>query len=234
LPDTIAGALLAPMHGYVAVTGLVEGLAWAALRHGAEVESGHPIRAIDRSDNGWTLTADDGASWTADWVVVAAGSWTGEISGLPRPVPAVRPIRGQLVRLKWRNAPLRYVLWGNDCYVVPWQDGTLLVGATVEDVGFDARATAAGVGDLLDAVCDLLPGAWGATFLEARAGLRPATDDGLPVIGSSPAAPRLVYATGHYRNGVLLAPLTAALVADLIVDGRQDAALAITAPRRSG
>ena len=97
----------------------------------------------------------------------------------------------------------------------------MLVGATVEEVGFDERTTAAGVRDLLDAVCELLPEAWGATFLEARAGLRPATPDGLPIIGPSAGVEGLVYATGHYRNGVLLAPLTAALVADLILDGRR-------------
>lgn len=230
VPATIAGALLSPMHGYVAVTSLTEGLAWAALHGGAEIESGHPIRAIDRRGNAWTLTADDGMTWTAEWVVVAAGSWTGQISGLPRLTRPVRPVRGQLVRLKWGHAPLRCVLWGRGCYVVPWQDGTVLVGATVEDVGFDERTTAAGVRDLLDAACEMLPGAWGATFLEARAGLRPATDDGLPIIGESPSAPGLIYATGHYRNGVLLAPLTAQMVGELIVDGRADAAMRLTAP----
>ena len=230
LPETIGGALLSPMHGYVAVPNLVEGLAWAALHRGAEIESGHPIRAIGRAANGWTLTTDDEMSWTAPWVVMAAGSWTSQISGLPQLTRSLRPVRGQLIRVKWRNAPLRYVLWGRDCYVVPWQDGTVLVGATVEDVGFDERTTAAGVRDLLDAACELLPGAWGATFLEARAGLRPATDDGLPIIGPVASAPGLVFATGHYRNGVLLAPLTAQLVADLILEGRTDPALEFTAP----
>jgi glycine oxidase len=230
LPETVGGALLSPMHGYVAVPALIEALAWAALHKGAEIESGHPIRAIRRVENAWALTTDDGMSWKGEWVVVAAGSWTSQISGLPRLTRPVRPVRGQLIRLKWRNAPLRYVLWGSDCYIVPWQDGTALVGATVEDVGFDERATAAGVRDLLDAACELLPGAWGATFLEARAGLRPATDDGLPIIGQCASAPGLVYATGHYRNGVLLAPLTAQLVADLILEGRTDSALELTAP----
>jgi len=230
LPETISGALLSPMHGYVAVASLIEGLAWAALHTGAEIESGHPIRAIHRAENGWTLTTDDGMAWTAEWVVMAAGSWTSQISGLPGLTRSVRPVRGQLIRLKWRNPPLGYVLWGRDCYIVPWQDGTVLVGATVEDVGFDERTTAAGVRDLLDAACELLPGAWGATFLEARAGLRPATDDGLPIIGPVASAPGLVFATGHYRNGVLLAPLTAALIADLILEGRSDPALEFTAP----
>jgi glycine oxidase len=231
LPDTIAGAVFSPMHGYVAVSALTEALAWAALRHGAEIETGRHVRTIDRRGDAWVVTADDGTQWSAEWVVIATGSWAGQLPGAPLTDRPVRPVRGQLVRLGWQRPPLGHVLWGQECYVVPWQDGTLLVGATVEDVGFDERTTAAGVRDLLDAVCGLLPGAWGATFLEARAGLRPATDDGLPVIGSSPAAPRLVYATGHYRNGVLLAPLTAALVADVIVEGREDAARGFTAPR---
>ena len=230
LPETIAGALLSPMHGYVAVNALTEGLAWAAMHSGATIESERPIRAISRGDNGWTLTADDGESWQAEWVVVAAGSWSSQISGLPKDARKVRPVRGQLIRLRSRADRLRHVLWGKSCYVVPWQDGTLLVGATVEEVGFDDRTTVAGVRDLLDSVCELLPGVWQAGFIEARAGLRPASDDGLPIIGAVPSAPGLVYATGHYRNGVLLAPLTAAIVADLILEGREDPALALTAP----
>jgi glycine oxidase len=110
-------------------------------------------------------------------------------------------------------------------------NGTVLVGATVEDVGFDERTTAAGVRDLLDAVCELLPAAWGATFLEARAGLRPATPGGLPLLGPSLASDRVVYATGHYRNGILLAPLTAAVIADLVIDGREDEAVTMLRPR---
>jgi len=87
------------------------------------------------------------------------------------------------------------------------------------------------VRDLLDAVCELLPEAWRATFLEARVGLRPATPDGLPFIGASLRSHRLIYATGHYRNGVLLAPLTAELIADLIVEGKEDAAMKALRPR---
>jgi glycine/D-amino acid oxidase-like deaminating enzyme len=135
-----------------------------------------------------------------------------------------------LLRLSWTGPPITRVLWGEHCYVVPWEDGTLLVGATVEDVGFDERTTVEGVRGLLAASCSLLPGAGDATFIEARAGLRPATASGLPIIGRSAEHPALVYATGHYRNGILLAPLTALLVADLIVDGRADPALELTRP----
>ena len=87
----------------------------------------------------------------------------------------MKPIRGQLVRLKWNAPPITHVLWSDRCYIVPWLDGTVLVGATVEDVGFDEQTTAAGVRDLLDAACDLMPQAWGAAFIDARVGLRPAT-----------------------------------------------------------
>ena len=232
LPPTIAGALRSSMHGYVAVAALTETLVWAALRHGAELETGRRINAIERDGSRLRVVADDGASWTAPTVVVAAGCWTAQLDDAEPAARDVRPVRGQLLRLAWIGRPLSHVIWGKDCYVVPWKDGTVLVGATVEDVGYDERTTAAGVRDLLDAVCDLLPEAWGAGFIEARAGLRPATSDGLPLIGRSRQVPGLVYATGHFRNGVLLAPLTAAAVADLVLDGREDPALTLTAPAR--
>ena len=232
LPPAIDGALRSPMHGYVSVPALTEALVWAALRHGAELETARRIRAIDPDGGRLRVVADDGASWTADTVIVAAGSWTTQLERAEPAARAVRPVRGQLLRLAWTGKPLSHVIWGRDCYVVPWKDGTVLVGATVEEVGFDERTTAAGVRDLLDAVCELLPEAWGATFIEARAGLRPATPDGLPIIGRSHDVPGLVYATGHFRNGVLLAPLTALLVADLVLEDRADPALALTAPGR--
>jgi glycine oxidase len=232
LPDWTRGALFAPTHGYVGVSSLTEAAVWAALRHGAELETGRRVRTINRHADGLDVIADDGATWSARHVVVASGSWSGQLEALDAAARAVRPVRGQLLQLAWTGPRLSHVIWGRDCYVVPWRDGTVLVGATVEDVGFDERSTAAGVRDLLEAVCELLPDAWGATFLEARAGLRPATPDGLPIIGPSPAIEGLVYATGHYRNGVLLAPLTAAMVADLVLEGRHDPALTLTAPNR--
>jgi glycine oxidase len=117
----------------------------------------------------------------------------------------VRPVRGQLLHLRWPTASIARIVWGARCYAVPWPDGTVLVGATTEDVGFDERATVSGVRDLLDAAAELLPRAWQADFSGVRAGLRPASPDELPLIGPSARVPGLVYATGHYRNGVLLA-----------------------------
>ena len=231
LAASIEGAVLARCHGYVAVPALMDALAWAALRHGVQIEAAHRVTGISLGKSELTIATEDGTSWSAGHVVVAAGSWSGRLEVDDPAIANVRPVRGQLLRLHWRGAPLNHIVWGPDCYVVPWQDQTVLVGATVEDVGFDERTTAAGVRDLLDAVCELLPEAWRATFLEARVGLRPATPDGLPFLGASARSPRLIYATGHYRNGVLLAPLTAQLIADLIVDGKEDGAVKALRPR---
>lgn len=234
LPASIEGALHVSSHGYVSAPLLTEALSWAALRRGVTIEAGRRVVGVRRDGSGLAVTADDGSVWRAGQVVAAAGSWAG-LMGVDEPAArAVRPIRGQLLRLAWRGTPLSHVIWGPDCYVVPWQDGTVLVGATSEDVGFEEHTTAAGIRDLLDAVCELLPEAWGATFVEARVGLRPATPDGLPIVGPSPSVDGLIYATGHFRNGILLAPLTAALVGDLVSGRTSDPALALMNPGRFG
>jgi glycine oxidase len=234
LADGILGGLLIEAHGYVAAADLTRALAAAARRHGAQVVESGRVRRVSRR-GGDLLVETDRGSLVGNGVVLAAGSWSSkiEIEGVLPRVP-IRPVRGQLLQLAWQGPPLRRVTWGERCYLVPWDDGTLLVGATVEDAGFDERTTAAGVHDLLEAACELVPHAWTATFAAARAGLRPASSDELPVIGPSQRVPNLMYATGHYRNGVLLAPLTAQLVADAMLENRLDPAMAATSPRRFG
>jgi glycine/D-amino acid oxidase-like deaminating enzyme len=117
---------------------------------------------------------------------------------------------------------------------VPLQDGSVLVGATMEYAGYDERPTAAGVRGLLNAATGWFPALENAVFAGARVGLRPGTDDELPIVGPSSHQPRLFYATGHFRNGVLLAPLTASLVADLIVDGSEGPGMEFMRPARVG
>jgi len=226
--------LLIDVHGFVAAADLTRALATAARRHGAQLIEPSRVRRIARSGGDVTVDTDRG-SLTGGAVVIAAGSWSGEIAidGIVARVP-VRPVRGQLLTLAWTGMPLRRVTWSSRCYLVPWDDGTLLVGATVEEAGFDERATVAGVRDLLDAASEIVPHAWSAGFKGVRVGLRPATSDELPVIGASERAPNVMYATGHFRNGVLLAPLTATLVADAMVDGKYDPLLAALGPSRFG
>lgn len=234
LSDRVTGGLLIPTHGLVGALAMTRALSAAAERHGARIVESGRIRRIRRSGDDLTVVAEE-ESRSARTVVVAAGSWSGqiEIEGTHARVP-VRPIRGQLLHLGWKGQFPQRVVFGEHCYLVPWDDGTVLVGATVEDVGFDERITVAGVRELLNAVCELVPDAAASSIVEARAGLRPGTPDGLPIIGASQVVPNLVYATGHYRSGILLAPITAQLVADAILDHRIDPILEHTAPSRFG
>ena len=228
------GGLLIDMHGFIGVPEFTGALASAAMRAGARFAQDTRVVSIaPTADRRVVVTTGNGPS-VADHVILAAGSWAGQIriDGVADPV-AVRPVRGQLLHLAWPTTqPLRHVLWGTDCYIVPWLNGRVLIGATVEDAGFDERATAAGVRDLLEAGCALVPQLWQATFEEVRVGLRPASPDGLPIVGRSEVVPGLIYATGHYRNGVLLTPLTAALVNSLVMGEDADSALEMLRPSR--
>ncbi len=234
LAPGIAGGLFIPAHGSVVASELTRALAAAARRHGAQIVEGGSVKRIAANGGGLVVETDRGPL-EGDAVVLAAGSWSGqiEVEGA-RPRVPVRPVRGQLLQLAWNGPSLRRVTWGESCYLVPWSDGTLLVGATVEEAGFDERTTVAGIRGLLEAAGDLVPAVEAAGFVAARAGLRPGTPDELPVIGPSAVLPNLVYATGHYRNGVLLAPLTAQIVADTLLANRRDAAIDAVGPQRFG
>ena len=227
------GGLLCPEHGYVAVSDFVRAMKEAAATHGCVFHEDTRISAIQLEGSKCVLeVGDERTSVNVDRVVLCAGSWARALDPLGELRERVRPIRGQLLHVHSRLARVEHVLWGTSCYIVPWTDGTLLIGATSEDVGFDQRSTLAGVSSLIAAALDLLPGLGDATLLGVRVGLRPATADGLPIIGPSPANARVIYGTGHFRNGVLLAPLTAQLIGDLIVDGTADPMLALTSVGR--
>jgi glycine oxidase len=217
---SIAGALHTPVHGYVAAPQLTAALVAAAEARGATFRRAR-VRRVHR--NGREIEVEtSGGPVRGGCVVLAAGAWMNDIEVEGTRLPPLKPWRGQLLHLDWHGRPIDTIIWGPECYIVPRVDGSLLVGATVEDVGFDERATAAGIRDLLDAACELLPEGWGATFLGVRVGLRPATPDELPVIGPDRAIDGLIHASGHFRNGVLLAPITAAVIGDWIQNQTRD------------
>ena len=233
LSSAVVGGLAIGLHGFVSARDVTAALVERAESHGAIFhETTQAIRVV--ADDRRLTVETTREIWRAPWVVLAAGSWAGRIE-LPhvRALP-VKPIRGQLLALRFPRRPSHRVLWGPRCYLVPWPDGQLLVGATVEDVGFAEHPTAGGVQQLLAAAADVLPDAPKAQFDGVRVGLRPATPDELPILGPSERVPGLVYATGHYRNGVLLAPLTALAIANYIVDGRPDPVFELTRPGRFG
>jgi len=151
----------------------------------------------------------------ADSVVLATGAWSGQTKWLPEAArPPVRPVKGQILELRARDgaAPCERILCSERVYLVPRPDGRLIVGATVEEQGFDTAVTAGGVYELLREAYRLLPDVAEMELFEATASLRPGTPDNLPLTGPSPVE-GLVWATGHYRNGILLAPLAAEAIA---------------------
>ncbi len=227
----IAGGLLVPSHGYVVVNELIHALEAAGISSGMRIDLERCVSVVREGAMLAVQTHSTGIL-RAPSVVLATGSWTSRVEVAGDVAVAVRPVRGQLVQLDWPTPPVRRIVWGPECYLVPWTNGTMLVGATVEEAGFDERATTAGVRDLIEAACELMPQAWQAAFAGVRVGLRPAAPDDLPVIGESSRVEGVYYATGHYRNGVLLAPVTAVMVADLVLGGRRDPALAAFSPAR--
>jgi glycine oxidase len=213
-PARARGGLFAGGEAHVRSPLLVRAFAAAAAAAGARIETGVAALGLLRDrDTVCGVRCTDGAR-PAGCVVLCPGSFAAECAGWIGPgarIP-VEPVRGQLVTLEAPGP--RCIVWGPGAYLVPRRDGSLVVGATVERVGFDARVTAEGVEGLLAAARALLPETAGARFLGAAAGLRPGTPDHLPLVGPWPGAPGLVLATGHYRSGVLLAPRTGELVAD--------------------
>jgi len=232
LSANATAALLLPIQGYVDATGMTRALAAAAQRRGVRFTAERVLGI--RSDPGSvTVTTPDGTV-SGDALVLAAGSWSSAVAGVTSWPQPVRPIRGQLLHLRASSRVAPRILWGSSCYLVPWQNGTTLVGATVEDAGFDERPTVEGVRHLLNAAQALVPSIATAVFEEVRVGLRPRTPDELPIIGASSTMRHVFHATGHYRNGILLTPLTADLVADLVLDRREHRELALTDPARFG
>ena len=213
-PEVVA-ALLVPDDHQVDNVELTRAAIEAAERKdGVEIRTSAPVAAIvARGGRAAGVRLRDGSRLDAELVVLAAGAWSGAMDGLPRAIP-VRPIKGQMIALiPPEEASIRRIVSAPAVYCVPRDDGRVLVGATVEDVGFDTGLDENAARDLVAAAARVLPGFAELPVAAHWAGLRPGTPDGLPILGEDPALPGLVYATGHYRNGILLAPLTAAVVA---------------------
>jgi glycine oxidase len=226
-----AGAVLLPHDGAVDNVALLDAMqrcarATARLRR---VE-GAVVRIEAGEDRGAAIVAD-GSMVEGSALVLAAGAWTGAIGGVPRRIPVV-PVRGQILVLG--AAPLRHVVHADEGYLVPRGGDRTLVGSTSEDVGFDASTTAAGIAALARVATRLCPSLVGTPPVSEWAGLRPMTPDGRPLIGREPRAPALVYAAGHSRNGVLLAPLTGDCVAALLCGESPPVDLSLFAPDRFG
>lgn len=168
----------------------------------------------------------------AEKVVIATGAWTSLIKAESFALPQVKPIRGQMISFQTAKRLFNKVIYSRRGYIVPRADGRILVGATVEDVGFDKNTTQIGIEMLRETGLEISPSLGHLEISEKWAGLRPSSIDGLPILGAMPEAENLLVATGHYRNGILLAPLTARIIAGKIAANENSEYLEIFSPRR--
>lgn len=199
---------------------LATALADAVRGAGVTLHAGQRVRALlSNGEEVEGIRIESGETVDARRVVLAAGAWSPRIDGLPRPLP-LRPVRGQMLRLLPPEAPPRPLVADHrGHYLVPRENGTLLVGSTMEEVGYDDSVTEEARSLLAEGAAELMPALADARVVESWAGLRPLSEDGLPILGPDPELRGLFYATGHGRNGILFAPLTGHVLADLILDG---------------
>jgi glycine oxidase len=217
----VSAAIASPLDHQVDNRALVQALQLAFGKAGGSLIENAPVQEvlIENSRARGVRIAE--RTIAAETVVIAAGAWSRNLPGLPDAVrPPVRPVKGQMLAIQMdQAAPLATrVIWGPDAYLVPRADGRLLVGATVEEMGFDTTLTAGGMFELLRAVWETLPGSYDLPLIESWAGLRPASRDDAPILGATEVE-GLILATGHHRNGILLTPVTADAVSRLILDG---------------
>ena len=221
LAGKIAGALFSPQDHQVENRKVTQALRVAAEAKGAKIYEHRPVKEIVAQGGRTSGVAfEDGSTAAADVVVLAAGAWSRTIGGLPPDRrPPVRPVKGQMLALRMNPAAplLTHVLWAPSAYLVPRRDGRLIVGGTVEEKGFDDSITAGGVLALLEAAWRAIPAIEELPIEEIWAGHRPGSRDDAPIVGQGPLE-GLFYATGHHRNGILLAPVTADAVAAMVLD----------------
>jgi glycine oxidase len=209
-------ALFTPRERSVAPRRLVNALRESCLNRGVDIETGVNVHSIDQ--------------FKAANIIIASGVWSRELKGLD-PIIPVQPRKGQILSLATPSRPFKRIIRWQHTYFVPRGSGEMIVGATEENAGFDRSNTPAGIGQLLNEAQQISSHVGAYPILEMWSGLRPATPDHLPIIGPS-SIPGVFYATGHYRNGVLLAPVTASIIAELIENGKPTTAIDSFLPSR--
>ena len=232
LAKDVAAALLVRGDHWVNNERLVTAYALAATVRGVTLRTGAEVSRIVVEGGRARGVVVDGESLAADAVLLAAGAWSGALAaavGLDLPVG---PVRGQMLAVSNVPSLLTRAIHGDDIYLVPRPSGELLIGATVERVGFERAVTAEGLGSLIVQALALVPEIGRRTITRSWSGFRPWASDGQPVLGPVPGLAGLFLATGHYRNGILLAPATAAVMTRCIVDGQTPDAISPFLPSR--
>lgn len=234
LAESIHAALWLREEAQVEPPRVLRAFVRSAEARGARFTSGAAVTGLTRVGDRVVGVDTDRGTIPAGQVVLAAGAWTSLVPGLPRVLEtAVRPVRGQLVRAELPQPIARHIVFAEHAYIVPRPDGRVICGATMEEAGFAKESTLGAVGALATHATRVMPGLAAARFVEAAVNFRPASVDGLPLIGPS-GVPDLWIASGHFRNGILLAPATAQIVASSILGTKPHHDAAPFDPRRLG
>ena len=215
LAKSIAGAVLFPEDAHVRNPRMVRALAKGAAKLGARFLLGNPVTNFLKEEERVIGVVINGETLYADTFVIAAGCWAGTlIDQLGVPI-GVEPVRGQIVLVETMPPPFQHIVDGLGIYIVPRADGRILLGATVEYVGYNKTATVDGAKQMIDAGVAIAPQLANAAFAQTWAGLRPYAKKG-PILGYLPGYDNVALATGHFKNGILLAPITGQLIAELL------------------
>lgn len=229
----VRDSLLFPNDGQVENRKLVNALAAYCRSNHIRIVEGTSVDTIV-VESGRAVAVDTAAGRiSAGQIILAAGAWTSmiDVGGRNLNVP-VKPVRGQMISYSSEVGHFRHVIYSHRGYIVPRADGRVLAGATVEDAWFEKSTTESGLNSLRKAAAEIAPGLAGPEPSESWAGLRPYAGDGLPVLGDVPSVEDLTIATGHYRNGILLAPLTGTLIAERLISGQRSRYLDLFGPGR--
>ena len=220
LNPRLEAAVLRPEEASVDNRALTRAVLFAARQSGAEVFAGRKVTSIWRDGDrcAGLIFAQGNEGVSAKWTIIAAGCFSAQIAGAEIWAP-VKPAKGQMAALRANGVEIERVLWSDKIYLVPRNDGRILAGATVEYVGFDKHVTASGLEQLMSGALELAPGLASARVEETWAGLRPASPDHLPILGAA-ALEGLLIATGHFRSGITLAPITARWMREWITESR--------------
>jgi glycine oxidase len=235
ISEDVRCALRFPLDTQVENRRLISALASANEKLGVRLETGTEVSSL-KIDRGRVAGIETSRGFIAsECVVVAGGAWSSLLlSDKALPNPRIKPVRGQMLCLEANPQIARHVIYSPRGYLVPRRDGRLLAGSTTEQAGFEKRVTAAGIHSILSSALEISPRIASLPLIDSWAGLRPRAADTLPVLGPCAEIAGLLYATGHYRNGILLAPVTGELIAEAIVDRTFPAALEIFSPDRFG
>ncbi len=232
LSKELAGGLWFEADATLDPRALLSALRIAAEKRGAVFRSGSFVKRIaEEGGRAVGVELDDGSVVPGSHVVLAAGSWTSLLTGSENKTPRVVPARGQIVELRTSAPLLQSIVFGPDCYLVPRADGRLLIGSTLEFVGFRREVTAGAVAKLLSAAIRLVPALAEAELSSSWSSFRPYTADELPLLGPS-STPGLILMSGHYRNGILLAPISAQIVARCVLGEKPPLDLTPFSPSR--